>query len=85
MHLTKLQWQLLKQICQTDGYEPANCSTEGVLGVVPGLAGIMQATEAIKLITKVGECLTAKLLVVDLLDNSFRTIQYSQNKNCPNH
>jgi molybdopterin/thiamine biosynthesis adenylyltransferase/rhodanese-related sulfurtransferase len=70
---------------QTQGFEPANCSTEGVLGVVPGLAGIMQATEAIKLISQVGEVLTEKLLIIDLLDNSFRTIKYSLDSQCKNH
>jgi len=67
---------------QTKGFEPANCTTEGVLGVVPGLAGIMQATEAIKLLANVGKTLTSKLLIIDLLDNSFRTIKYSKGTNC---
>ncbi|VAW34036.1 Molybdopterin-synthase adenylyltransferase [hydrothermal vent metagenome] len=70
---------------QTKGFEPDNCSTAGVLGVVPGLAGIMQASEAIKLITKVGEVLTGKLLICDLLDNSFRTIKYAKANSCPKH
>lgn len=67
---------------QTQGFEPANCTTEGVLGVVPGLAGIWQATEAIKLIANVGETLTSQLLIIDLLDNSFRRIKYSKDQNC---
>lgn len=70
---------------QTDGFEPENCSTVGVLGVVPGLAGVIQATEAIKLISNVGEVLTKKLLIIDLLDNSFRTIKYSKDQNCKVH
>jgi len=70
---------------KTKGFEPANCSTEGVLGVVPGLAGVMQATEALKLITGVGEVLTQKLLVIDLLGNSFRSIKYSVDVQCKKH
>ena len=70
---------------QTQGFEPVNCSTEGVLGVVPGIAGVWQATETIKLITGVGETLCSKLLIVDLIDNSFRTIKYSLNNQCNKH
>lgn len=70
---------------QTKGFEPANCSTEGVLGVVPGITGIWQASEAIKLITNIGETLISKLLIVDLLDNGFRTIKYSKDRNCTVH
>lgn len=70
---------------QSKGFEPANCTTQGVLGVVPGLAGIMQATEAIKLITEIGEVLTSKLLVIDLLDNTFRTIKYLIDSQCKSH
>jgi molybdopterin/thiamine biosynthesis adenylyltransferase/rhodanese-related sulfurtransferase len=70
---------------QTEGFEPANCSTEGVLGVVPGMAGVMQATEVIKLITGIGDTLNAQLLVVDLFDNSFRKIKFTRDKNCQIH
>ncbi len=70
---------------QSDGFEPENCSTVGVLGVVPGFAGILQATEAIKIITKIGEPLTNKLLVCDLLDNSFRKIKYIPDNQCNHH
>jgi molybdopterin/thiamine biosynthesis adenylyltransferase/rhodanese-related sulfurtransferase len=70
---------------QTQGFEPANCSTEGVLGVVPGLAGVMQATEVVKLITNIGEILNSQLLVIDLLDYSFRKIKYTRDKNCQIH
>jgi molybdopterin/thiamine biosynthesis adenylyltransferase/rhodanese-related sulfurtransferase len=69
----------------TEGFEPANCSTEGVLGVVPGFAGILQATEAIKLITQIGQTLQSKLLISNLLDNSYRTIKYKKDKNCKLH
>ena len=67
---------------QTQGFEPENCSTVGVLGVVPGMAGILQASETIKWITAVGEPLVAKLLLTDLRDNSFRTIKYKKDNSC---
>lgn len=69
----------------TEGFEPANCSTEGVLGVVPGFAGILQATETIKIITQVGQTLQNKLLINNLLDNSYRTIKYKKDKSCQLH
>ena len=70
---------------QTDGFEPANCSTEGVLGVVPGVAGILQASETIKLITNVGQVLDGQLLISDLLDNSNRKIKYTKDSHCSFH
>jgi len=70
---------------QTEGFEPENCSTVGVLGVVPGLAGIIQASEAIKLITCVGETLIRKLQIIDLYDNSFKSINYKKDTNCQHH
>jgi len=70
---------------ETTGFEPDNCSTVGVLGVVPGLAGIIQASEAIKIISNVGQVLDSQLLICDLLDNSFRTIKYKYNPDCDLH
>lgn len=70
---------------QTQGFEPENCSTVGVLGVVPGLAGVIQATEAIKIITNIGEVLSHKLLIINLLDDSFRTIKYKKDQYCKVH
>jgi molybdopterin/thiamine biosynthesis adenylyltransferase/rhodanese-related sulfurtransferase len=51
--------------------EVLNCAETGVLGVLPGLIGVMQAGEAIKMITGIGEPLINKMLSVDLLNNSF--------------
>ena len=51
-----------------------SCSEAGVMGVMPGLIGVMQATEAIKLITGVGSCLDGRLLVVDALTMRFREL-----------
>lgn len=70
---------------QTKGFEPENCSTQGVLGTVPGVAGILQANEAIKLITGIGETLQNHLLIIDMLDNSQRRIKYSKDNHCLLH
>ncbi len=51
--------------------EVLNCAETGVLGVLPGLIGTMQAAETIKLITEIGEPLINKMLSVDILHNSF--------------
>ena len=55
----------------------------GVLGVVPGIIGTLQALEAIKLITDTGENLTGRLLQFDGLTSSFREIKLKKKKNCP--
>ena len=51
-----------------------SCSEAGVMGVVPGLIGLLQATETIKLITGIGRCLDGRLLVVDVLSMRFREL-----------
>jgi len=52
-----------------------NCSEGGVLGPVPGVIGTLQALEAIKILSGVGEVLSGKLLLYDALTVSFRTIK----------
>jgi molybdopterin/thiamine biosynthesis adenylyltransferase/rhodanese-related sulfurtransferase len=53
-----------------DPLEVTDCNEAGVLGVLPGIIGIMQATEAIKLLTGIGEVLANKLLTFSILDYS---------------
>ena len=60
-----------------------NCAESGVLGVLPGLVGVIQATEAIKLITGIGESLVGRLLLVDGLRMRFRTIDVARDPECP--
>jgi sulfur-carrier protein adenylyltransferase/sulfurtransferase len=55
-----------------------NCADSGVLGVLPGLIGVVQATETIKLITEAGETLAGRLLLVDGLRMRFRTIDVAR-------
>jgi adenylyltransferase/sulfurtransferase len=59
-----------------------NCVDSGVLGVVPGLIGIIQAAETIKLITGIGETLAGRLLLVDTLRMRFRTIDLAKDPEC---
>ena len=60
-----------------------DCATTGVLGVLPGTVGCVQATEAVKLLLDAGEPLAGRLLVYDAMDMSFETVPYRQNPACP--
>jgi adenylyltransferase/sulfurtransferase len=60
-----------------------NCSEAGVLGVLPGTVGIIQATEAVKLILGIGEPLIGRLLMFDALDMIFRVYKVQKNPQCP--
>ena len=66
----------------TAGMVPS-CAEGGVLGVLPGLIGMIQATEAIKLILGIGEPLIGRLLLVDALGAQFRTVKIRKNPACP--
>jgi molybdopterin/thiamine biosynthesis adenylyltransferase len=59
------------------------CSQAGVLGVLPGVIGTLQATEALKYLLGVGELLSGKLLVYDALAMTFRTVKVRRNPHCP--
>ncbi|HET9031614.1 MAG TPA: molybdopterin-synthase adenylyltransferase MoeB [Dokdonella sp.] len=63
--------------------EAPNCSEAGVLGVLPGIMGLLQANEAIKLILGQGRPLVGRLLCFDALDASFRELQLSRDPACP--
>ncbi|MFZ4767423.1 MAG: molybdopterin-synthase adenylyltransferase MoeB, partial [Roseimicrobium sp.] len=60
-----------------------SCAEGGVLGVLPGLIGTMQATEAVKLIVGIGQPLLGRLLHVDTLAMKFRTFQLRRDPECP--
>jgi len=60
-----------------------SCAEGGVLGVLPGLIGTIQATETIKLILGIGEPLVGRLLLVDALGAQFRTVKVRKNPACP--
>jgi molybdopterin/thiamine biosynthesis adenylyltransferase/rhodanese-related sulfurtransferase len=60
-----------------------SCAEAGVLGVLPGIVGSIQALEAIKLILGLGDTLTGRLLSFDALDESFRTFKVRRDPACP--
>jgi adenylyltransferase/sulfurtransferase len=60
-----------------------SCAEGGVLGILPGLVGIIQATEVIKLILGIGDSLAGRLLLVDALSMNFRTLKLRKNPECP--
>jgi molybdopterin/thiamine biosynthesis adenylyltransferase len=61
----------------------AACCRDGILGVVPGVIGSIQATEAIKYLTGVGDLLTGRLLTFDALRMRFREVPVRMNPRCP--
>jgi sulfur-carrier protein adenylyltransferase/sulfurtransferase len=60
-----------------------SCAEGGVLGILPGLVGVMQATEVIKLILGKGEPLVGRLLLIDALNMRFRELKLRKNPDCP--
>jgi len=60
-----------------------SCAEAGVLGVLPGIIGSIQAVEAIKLLLKLGEPLVGRLLAYDALEQSFRTFKLRRDPACP--
>jgi molybdopterin/thiamine biosynthesis adenylyltransferase/rhodanese-related sulfurtransferase len=60
-----------------------SCAEAGVLGVLPGIIGSIQAVEAIKLLLKLGDPLVGRLLAYDALEESFRTFKIRRDPDCP--
>jgi sulfur-carrier protein adenylyltransferase/sulfurtransferase len=59
------------------------CSVAGVLGVVPGVMGLLQATEGIKVLLGIGDPLVGRLLIYDALDGTFQELQLRRDPSCP--
>jgi molybdopterin/thiamine biosynthesis adenylyltransferase/rhodanese-related sulfurtransferase len=72
--------------CQVPEPPPAelapSCAEAGVLGVLPGIIGSIQAMEAIKLLLGLGESLSGRLLAYDALEESFRTFKVNRDPEC---
>src|ERR1700761_3934772 len=60
-----------------------SCAEGGVLGILPGLVGVIQATEVIKLILGKGDPLIGRLLLIDALGMKFRELKLRKNPDCP--
>jgi adenylyltransferase/sulfurtransferase len=65
---------------QPSDLEIPNCATIGVLGILPGMLGMYQANEVIKMITGIGTVLSGQLLLVDLLENTSQKIKVKRRK-----
>jgi molybdopterin/thiamine biosynthesis adenylyltransferase/rhodanese-related sulfurtransferase len=65
------------------GQDAPSCAEAGVLGVLPGVIGLLQATEAIKLLLGLGEPLCGRLLVFDALEGRFSELHFAAEAACP--
>ena len=63
--------------------EVPNCSEAGVLGMLPGMVGSIQAAETVKVLLGTGEPLVGRLLLIDALDMDFREVKVPQDPSCP--
>jgi sulfur-carrier protein adenylyltransferase/sulfurtransferase len=59
------------------------CSVAGVLGVVPGILGLLQANEALKVLLGIGQTLAGRLLLFDALETEFTELKLRRDPNCP--
>ena len=60
-----------------------SCQEAGVFGVLPGIIGVIQAIEVIKIALSIGEQLVGKLILYDALKEKFREMKTRRDKNCP--
>jgi molybdopterin/thiamine biosynthesis adenylyltransferase len=60
-----------------------SCAEAGVLGVLPGIMGVLQATEAIKLVLGLGETLAGRLVIYDAIKTRFRELKLRRDPSCP--
>ena len=81
-HLGAPCYRCMSPVPPAPGLVPS-CAEGGVLGVLPGLIGTLQALEAIKLLTGVGEPLLGRLLHLDTLTMRFRTFNLRRDPECP--
>ena len=63
--------------------EVPSCAEGGVLGVLPGIVGVIQATEVVKLILGKGSPLVGRMVMYDALDMKFRELKLRRDAECP--
>ena len=63
--------------------EVPSCAEAGVLGMLPGMVGTIQATEVVKLILGIGDSLSGRLLLIDALSMEYRTVKLRRDPECP--
>ena len=66
----------------TEGDSSMSCSQAGVIGFVPGVLGCLEANEALKCLLNIGDLLTNKIMYIDLLRNSFDSIEVHRDNKC---
>jgi len=66
-----------------EGHNDNNCVENGILAPVAGVMGSLQALQAIKTLLNIGEQLESKLMLIDALDLTFRTININKDESCP--
>ena len=66
-----------------EGHNDNNCVENGILAPVAGVMGSLQALQAIKTLLNIGEQLESKLMLIDALDLTFRTININKDDSCP--
>ncbi|MBT3195872.1 MAG: molybdopterin-synthase adenylyltransferase MoeB [Candidatus Ruthia sp.] len=67
----------------TEGNNDENCTDNGILAPVAGMLGTMQALQTIKVVLNLGEQLVGKLMIIDALDLTFRTLKVNKDDFCP--
>jgi adenylyltransferase/sulfurtransferase len=60
-----------------------SCAEAGVLGVLPGIIGSLQAAEALKLLLGIGDSMVGRLMLFDALESKFRELRLRRNPQCP--
>jgi len=60
-----------------------SCQEAGVVGILPGIIGVLEATEAVKLVLGIGDTLAGRLLTYDSLKMKFRELKLKRDENCP--
>lgn len=60
-----------------------SCQEAGVLGVVPGVVGLLQATEVVKILLGIGKTLDGRILTFDALSTQFRELRFARDPGCP--
>jgi molybdopterin/thiamine biosynthesis adenylyltransferase len=60
-----------------------SCDEAGTLGILPGIIGLFEANETVKLLLGIGEPLVGRLLMIDALTDEFRTLRLKRDPKCP--
>jgi adenylyltransferase/sulfurtransferase len=79
-HHRQDKWRIITVDCILT---PPTCQEAGVLGVLPGIIGTIQAAETIKIILEIGRSLLGKVLIYDALEMEFLEVRWKRDPSCP--